>query len=997
MRSKRQPNHLWLSTVIIVVVILARLSFALARLMAAPNVTLSLVPSTLTMAPGEVVTVTIEVQAGTEPIDGVAAFLDFDPTRFQVSAVTPNATALPFELVNRVENALGRLDLVRGALNQPFPSGTFTVATFQLRALAVPGASTLSFNQGVPSLERESDVTSGGASVLGALGTLAVEVTDASSPTPTNTPTDSPLPTNTPTDTPTEAPTNTPTTPTATPTEAPTTTPTDTPTEAPTNTPTDTPTEVPTNTPTDTPTEAPTNTPTDTPTEAPTNTPISTLTPTPIVPSPTPTIPQSWRVFIPSVSKNYSTIFTADFTPPIGVRPLTIWQTLHYVQLNWDDEPDAVGYHVYRAVQLNAWQKITREPLSLSAFVEVPVSGTRAVRYIVTFLDQQGHEHALTTTAELAYQSSQIELQSATNFDRHNLISDREYLSDTSVTITQVQTFLEARGSFLRSYRLPDNRLASQAIVEESLRNQINPVQILARLQMEQGLISATNPTQNQLDYALGYGCPDTAGCDQQYKGFDRQILAATLTLRAYLQEIDTNGQTRSGWAPGRTKQTSDPLSVTPANRATAALYTYTPWVGEGGGGHVGFGGNYLFWILYYSYAQAFDLAPPIDNGLTEVICDDQSACFSKYESSGAWASRTSSSAHNQHTYWTYNTQNQALDWGKWQPNLSQAGFYDVYIWYPQVTDALPATSAATYQVHHANGDTNVTWDQTTNAGAWNKIATVQCATGTACYVQLTDATPESTGTRRVWLDAVKFVQVPTQNYTISGRVTDANGTGLSGVTISDGTRLANTTSSGDYTISGVPVGSYTLTPSKDGFSFSPTSLSVTVNGDLTGQNFTATPLTFTISGRVTDANGNGLGSVTISDGTRLANTTSSGDYTISDVPAGSYTLTPSKSGFSFSPTSLSVTVSGDLTGRNFTGTRNTYSISGRVTDANGTGLSGVTISDGTRFANTTSSGDYTISDVPAGSYTLTPSKDGFSFSPTSLSVTVSGNLTGQN
>ncbi|WP_165360987.1 carboxypeptidase regulatory-like domain-containing protein, partial [Candidatus Chloroploca sp. Khr17] len=176
--------------------------------------------------------------------------------------------------------------------------------------------------------------------------------------------------------------------------------------------------------------------------------------------------------------------------------------------------------------------------------------------------------------------------------------------------------------------------------------------------------------------------------------------------------------------------------------------------------------------------------------------------------------------------------------------------------------------------------------------------------------------------TSNTWSNTVSFiVEADPLTYRVSGTVTDANGNGLGGVTISDGTRLAHTTSSGDYTISGVPAGSYTLTPSKDGFSFSPTSLSVTVNGDLTGQNFTATPLTFTISGRVTDANGNGLGGVTISDGTRIANTTSSGDYTISDVPAGSYTLTPSKDGFSFSPTSLSVTVNGDLTGQNFTGT----------------------------------------------------------------------------
>ncbi|NCC37378.1 MAG: carboxypeptidase regulatory-like domain-containing protein, partial [Chloroflexia bacterium] len=82
---------------------------------------------------------------------------------------------------------------------------------------------------------------------------------------------------------------------------------------------------------------------------------------------------------------------------------------------------------------------------------------------------------------------------------------------------------------------------------------------------------------------------------------------------------------------------------------------------------------------------------------------------------------------------------------------------------------------------------------------------------------------------------------------------------------------------------------------------------------------FFFTPATFTISGRITDANGNGLGSVTISDGTRIANTTSNGDYTISGVPAGSYTLTPSRSGYTFNPSSLSVTVNGNVTGHNFT------------------------------------------------------------------------------
>ncbi|PDV97909.1 hypothetical protein [Candidatus Chloroploca asiatica] len=486
MRSKRQPNHLWLPSLIVVLVILVGITFSLARLMAAPTVTLSLVPSTLTMAPGEIVTVTIEVQAGTEPIDGVAAYLDFDPTRFQVSEVSPNNTALPFELVNRFENTLGTLDQVRGALNQPFPSGTFTLATFQLRALDVLGTSALSFNQGVPSRLRQSDVTSGGVSVLGSVGALTVEITDASSPTPTESPTE-PTP-STPTETPTERPTSAPTesplptsTPTNTPTESPlpsstptasampTTTPTAStlPTSAPTNSPTGTPSNTPTatvpqtqtvilslvpstltmapgevvtvtievqagaeaidgvaafldfdptrfqvnavsagaalpfelvnrfdntlgtldqvrgalNQPfpsgtftlatfqlraldvlgtstlsfnqgvpsrlrqsdvtsggvsvlgavgaltveiTDASSPTPTSTPTSVPTESPTSTPISTSTPTTIAPSPTPSVPPSWRVFIPSIHKNSTAIFTSDFTPSIGARALTI-------------------------------------------------------------------------------------------------------------------------------------------------------------------------------------------------------------------------------------------------------------------------------------------------------------------------------------------------------------------------------------------------------------------------------------------------------------------------------------------------------------------------------------------------------------------------------------------------------------------------------------------------------------------------------------------------
>ena len=76
----------------------------------------------------------------------------------------------------------------------------------------------------------------------------------------------------------------------------------------------------------------------------------------------------------------------------------------------------------------------------------------------------------------------------------------------------------------------------------------------------------------------------------------------------------------------------------------------------------------------------------------------------------------------------------------------------------------------------------------------------------------------------------------------------------------------------------------------------------------------------------------------------------------------------------------------------------NTYSVSGTIATSAGTGISGVTVSNGTVSTTTNSSGVYTLSGLSDATYTLTPSLSGYTFSPTSRSVTVSGaNVTGVN
>ena len=82
----------------------------------------------------------------------------------------------------------------------------------------------------------------------------------------------------------------------------------------------------------------------------------------------------------------------------------------------------------------------------------------------------------------------------------------------------------------------------------------------------------------------------------------------------------------------------------------------------------------------------------------------------------------------------------------------------------------------------------------------------------------------------------------PPDTYSVSGTITNASGTGISGVTVSNGTVSATTSSSGAYTLNGLANGTYTLTPSLNGYTFSPASRSVTVNSaNVTGVNFTGT------------------------------------------------------------------------------------------------------------------------------------------------------------
>lgn len=247
----------------------------------------------------------------------------------------------------------------------------------------------------------------------------------------------------------------------------------------------------------------------------------------------------------------------------------------------------------------------------------------------------------------------------------------------------------------------------------------------------------------------------------------------------------------------------------------------------------------------------------------------------------------------------------------------------------------------------------------------------------------------------------------PPTTYSISGTIGPATGGSGATLTLSGAASATVTaTSAGAYSFAGLANGTYMVTPSQAGYNFTPSNQSVTVNGaNVSGINFTSTAQNgaFNISGTITPAAGGSGATVTLSGaGTATTTADSSGAYTFAGLANGTYAVTPSKAGYTFSPTSQNAIVNGaNVTGINFTSTpqTNTFTITGTITPT--AGGSGATVMlSGPAAATTTAdtSGSYSFTGLPNGTYTVTPSNTGYTFSPVSQSVTVNGaNQTGVN
>jgi hypothetical protein len=125
---------------------------------------------------GQRFAVPVEVEAGAQRVDGAAAYVDFDPRVLRVETITPGSE-FGVELHRRIDNAAGQVGYAAATLGD-FPTGTFRLVTLRFRALRA-GPAQLVLHRGAP---RQSDVTFGGAPLLGQLPVTTVTVVGGGSP-----------------------------------------------------------------------------------------------------------------------------------------------------------------------------------------------------------------------------------------------------------------------------------------------------------------------------------------------------------------------------------------------------------------------------------------------------------------------------------------------------------------------------------------------------------------------------------------------------------------------------------------------------------------------------------------------------------------------------------------------------------------------------------------------------------------------------------------------
>lgn len=242
--------------------------------------------------------------------------------------------------------------------------------------------------------------------------------------------------------------------------------------------------------------------------------------------------------------------------------------------------------------------------------------------------------------------SQQAVAADASNFNAGNIISDTMFY-DARMNVADIQWLLADRGSWLVNYRQTtstkpsgsysdggnetgwgvcstyfgaSDELAAEILYKVQIACGVSAQALLATLQKESSLV--TSGTSSNLRSAMGYACPDSNDCDAEYYGFFNQVFGAARSFQWYGNPAPGQYSSKK-FAVGNWNILFNPnsacgrKSVYVENRATAALYYYTPYTPNGAslGNLYGLGdgcssyGNRNFWRIFSDWFGSTQLA----------------------------------------------------------------------------------------------------------------------------------------------------------------------------------------------------------------------------------------------------------------------------------------------------------------------------------------------------------------------------------------------------
>lgn len=217
------------------------------------------------------------------------------------------------------------------------------------------------------------------------------------------------------------------------------------------------------------------------------------------------------------------------------------------------------------------------------------------------------------------------------NFKPGNIISDAIFTNTDSMSVAQIQSFLESkvrcdtygkkrselgggtRADWLRSKgystpircltdymenpstgehnygkdHVPAGALSAAHLIHNYAKQfGINPQVLIVTLQKENGMVTDEWPTHKQFREAMGFGCPDhvapgAPACDPSHGSLSAQLYQAARHFRGYMERPNGwyvpygIGWNKILWHPNASCGSGD---VYIENAATAALYSYTPY-----------------------------------------------------------------------------------------------------------------------------------------------------------------------------------------------------------------------------------------------------------------------------------------------------------------------------------------------------------------------------------------------------------------------------------